>query len=134
MSIPPELRDCTSWREKGVLPAMKEPPFSKIVSDILIECVDAIRGIEEARGDIARADRSSLAVQAQPYQDFIDRLFYVMAGLTKAEADALARLCYLTCLQRPNHLCKLRLRGTSEGTHLLRSSRPCPTLPLLRAF
>ena len=49
--------------------------------------------IEAARGEIARAERSKLAPEAQPLQDLIDRLFYAMAGLSDIEAGRLeARL------------------------------------------
>jgi hypothetical protein len=70
-------------------PATRKPPFSKILADILIDCVREIRRIEEARGAIDRSARSNLAVAAQPYQRFIDRLIFTMFGLTEEEADAL---------------------------------------------
>ena len=38
---------------------------------------------------MARKDRSALHPDAQPYQDFIDRLFYRMAGLTDDESAGL---------------------------------------------
>ncbi len=41
------------------------------------------------RGEIRRVDRSALDPHAQPYQDFIDRLFYAMAGISDAEARGL---------------------------------------------
>jgi hypothetical protein len=44
---------------------------------------------ETARGEIARSARSHLDPTAQPYQDFIDRLFYAMAGLTDDESRGL---------------------------------------------
>ena len=41
--------------------------------------------------DIARTERSALAVEAQPYQDLLDRILYRMAGLTDAEAQGLEK-------------------------------------------
>jgi len=46
--------------------------------------LDAISAIETERGDIARSERSALAPEAQPYQDFIERLFYVSDGNAEA--------------------------------------------------
>jgi hypothetical protein len=82
---------------KGVLqllnPLLKQPPFSLVVRDVIIEAVKRITALEVARGDIARVARSRLAEAAQPYQDLIDRLLYKMAGLSDAEAAGLeARL------------------------------------------
>jgi len=59
--------------------------------NVIVEVVNRIAAIEENRGDIARNERSALAVAAQPYQDFIDRLFFAMAGLSEAEASALEK-------------------------------------------
>jgi hypothetical protein len=56
-----------------------------------IEAVNQITAIEQARSDIPRAARSSLAQAAQPYQDLIDRLLYALAGLTEAEAAGLEK-------------------------------------------
>jgi hypothetical protein len=70
-------------------PLLKEPPFSLVVRDIIIEAVKRISALEAARGDIARVERSHLAEAAQPYQDLIDRLLYKMAGLSDAEAAGL---------------------------------------------
>ena len=39
---------------------------------------------------LRRVERSALAPEAQPYQDFIDRLLYAMAGITDDEARGLA--------------------------------------------
>lgn len=65
------------------------PPFGTTVRDTLVCLVLRIMKIEKARGEIARAERSALAPEAQPYQDLIDRLFYAMAGLTEDELEGL---------------------------------------------
>ena len=73
-----------------------DAPFSPAIRGVIIEAVNAIIKIEIDRGEIARHDRSRLAPAAQPYQDFIDRLFYGMAGLTAEEAHGLeARLAQM---------------------------------------
>lgn len=70
-------------------PGLAHPPFSPAVRETTIEAVRKIIAIESARGDIPRSARSALDPKAQAYQDLIDRLFYAMAGLTEAEANAL---------------------------------------------
>ena len=76
-----------------VIPALINPPFPLAVQDVLVELVRRIIAIEQARGEIARTDRSALAPAAQPLQDLIDRLLYAMAGLTPEESARLeARL------------------------------------------
>jgi hypothetical protein len=50
-------------------PALKDAPFSPAVHTVIIEAANRIIAIEERRGDIARAARSALAPEAQPYQD-----------------------------------------------------------------
>ena len=67
----------------------KDAPFSPALQGVIIEAVNWIVRIETDRGEIARVDRSQLAPAAQPYQDFIDQLFYAMAGLTTEEASDL---------------------------------------------
>lgn len=71
------------------MPALASPPFPLAVLDELVELVRCIIAIEQARGEIARTDRSALAPAAQPLQDLIDRLLYAMAGLTAAESARL---------------------------------------------
>lgn len=73
----------------GLEPALNQPPFSAAVQDVLVELVRRIIAIEQARGEIARTERSALAPAAQPFQDLIDRLLYAMAGLTSAEITGL---------------------------------------------
>lgn len=67
----------------------KDAPFTPALRGVIIEAVNCIVKIETDRGEIARVDRSQLAPAAQPYQDFIDRLFNAMAGLTPSEASGL---------------------------------------------
>ena len=64
-------------------------PFSPAVRDAVAATVDVIVGIEANRGEMTRADRSALSVSAQPYQDFLHRLFFGLAGFTDAEVAAL---------------------------------------------
>ena len=72
---------------------MGTSPFALGVRDFIVELVRRIIAIEQARGEIARTERSALAPAAQPLQDLIDRLLYAMAGLTDEEARGLeARL------------------------------------------
>jgi len=66
-----------------------EPPFDPLICEVIIEAVQQISAIEKARGEIARADRSTLHPSAQPYQDLIDQLLYRMAGLSDAEINGL---------------------------------------------
>lgn len=70
-------------------PVLATAPFPLVVQDVLVELVGRIIAIEQARGQIARVERSALAPDAQPFQDMIDRLLYAMAGLTAKEAAGL---------------------------------------------
>ena len=70
-------------------PLLVDPPFSLALQAAIIEAVQQITAIEEARGEISRSARSALASAAQPFQDFIDRLLFALAGLTETEAAAL---------------------------------------------
>jgi hypothetical protein len=59
----------------------------------VVYLVEQIKVLEEQRGEIARTERSSLAPEAQPYQDLLDSILYRIAGLTDAETKGLeARL------------------------------------------
>jgi hypothetical protein len=73
-----------------------QPPFSPAVHDVIVDLVNRIIAIEAARGEIPRAARSALDPAAQPFQDFVDRLLYALAGLTDDEVrgleDRLARM------------------------------------------
>jgi hypothetical protein len=68
---------------------LNEAPFSQIIRMAIVEAANHIIDVESNRGDIRRVDRSALDPNAQPYQDFIDRLLYAMAGITDAEARGL---------------------------------------------
>jgi hypothetical protein len=70
-------------------PALQNAPFSLAIRTVIIEAANRIIAIEERRGEISRAARSTLAPAAKPYQDLIDRIFYAMAGLSESEADGL---------------------------------------------
>jgi len=70
-------------------PTLKNGPFSPAVLTVIIEAASRIIAIEERRGEISRAARSTLAPAAKPYQDLIDRIFYALAGLSASEAAGL---------------------------------------------
>jgi hypothetical protein len=70
-------------------PALNVVPFTLAVRTVIIEAANRIIAIEERRGEISRAARSTLAPAAQPYQDLIDRIFYAMAGPSASEAGGL---------------------------------------------
>jgi hypothetical protein len=69
-------------------PALNVVPFSLAARAVIIEAANRIIAIEERRGEISRAARSTLAPAAKPYQDLIDRIFYAM-GLSEPEAAGL---------------------------------------------
>jgi len=69
--------------------SISEPPFSIIAKEAIVGAVRSIAAIEHERGEIARVARSSLDPAAQPYQDFIDGLFFAMAGLSPQESAEL---------------------------------------------
>jgi hypothetical protein len=68
---------------------MAARPFSTAVRDVIVAIVRQINAIEAGRGTITRAQRSSLATNAQPYQDLIDRILYELAGLAANEVREL---------------------------------------------
>jgi hypothetical protein len=70
-------------------PALADAPFKLAVRDTITELARLIVDAEQRRGEIARAERSALCGEAQPYQDLIDRLLYAMAGLSEEEARGL---------------------------------------------
>jgi hypothetical protein len=51
--------------------------------------VERIIAVERDRGDVARTERSALALAAQPLQDLLDRIIFRMAGLSDEEAIGL---------------------------------------------
>jgi hypothetical protein len=70
-------------------PMLAKHPYSVVIENVISEAAKKIINLEVERGDIPRSARSALDPKAQPYQDLIDRLFYVMAGLSEAEASAI---------------------------------------------
>jgi hypothetical protein len=66
-------------------PLMMNAPFNPALATIIVEATKHMIRIEAERGEIARAERSALDPEAQPFQDLIDQLFYKMAGLTDDE-------------------------------------------------
>jgi hypothetical protein len=72
-----------------IAPALGSPPFPLAARDVLVDLVRRIIAIEQARGEIARTERSALAPAAQPLQDLIDRILYTMAGLNDEDAHHL---------------------------------------------
>lgn len=71
--------------------ALTAPPFDTAVSAALIYATEKIIEIEEARGDVSKRERALLAAGAQPYQVFIDRIVFAMAGLSDMEVIALEK-------------------------------------------
>ncbi|HEX8342265.1 MAG TPA: DNA methyltransferase [Tepidisphaeraceae bacterium] len=74
-----------------MMPALDKPPFPRAVVAIICEATDRVVAIETARGAVTKKDRSALAKQSQPYQDFLDRVFFRLAGITDDEARALEK-------------------------------------------
>jgi type I restriction-modification system DNA methylase subunit len=70
-------------------PAMQTAPFSRGVSDAIVLATRRIIEEEKGRGEISRHERSALTEEAQPYQEFIDRILFAMAGTTETEAAEL---------------------------------------------
>lgn len=83
--------DGQKWNDafKLVEPLLADAPFPPDVIPCMVNLVERITRIEEARGNIARAERSALDGKAQPLQDLIDRMIYRMAGLTDSEIKGL---------------------------------------------
>lgn len=78
---------------EGVLhilrPARMKPPFDLAISEVIAEAVNCIIRIEQKRGEVSRSERSALDIEAQPYQDLIDKIVYAMAGLSESESRGL---------------------------------------------
>ena len=70
-------------------PMTAKHPYSIVLSNLVGEAARKIIHFESERGDIPRSARSALAPKAQPYQDLIDKLFFMMAGLTESESSAI---------------------------------------------
>lgn len=88
---------CFHWRQLGLVSFRRcRPGPARFGKRRLFDSVHRIMTVSQARGTIARSERSALDRAAQPYQDLIDRLFYAMAGLTDDDIqgleDRLARM------------------------------------------
>lgn len=75
--------------ETSIEPFLEVGPFDPLIRECVIAAVDRITTTERRRGSISRSDRSALSPEAQPYQDFIDRVFFAMAGLSPEESAGL---------------------------------------------
>lgn len=63
----------------------KKVPFDINLLKIIEASVCKIIDAEDERGEIARSERSNLSRKSQPYQEFLDILFFNMAGLNNTE-------------------------------------------------
>jgi len=72
--------------ESYIARLIMQPPFDPA---IIATVVDRIIGAERDRGLISRAARSQLAAKSQAWQDVIDRMFALMAGISPTEHAAL---------------------------------------------
>ncbi len=72
-------------------PLLADAPFPPAVRAAVVAAVDGIVTAEAARGVISRTDRSALSAAAQPYQDFLDTVFFRLAGLSDAEVAGLRK-------------------------------------------
>lgn len=70
-------------------PLLETAPFSPAVQDVVVAAVGQIVAAEAKRGEMTRSDRSALSSAAQPYQDFLDAVFFRLAGLTDEEVAGL---------------------------------------------
>ena len=70
-------------------PLLETAPFSPVLIDTVVLAVDRIVEAEKRRGSMSRSDRSALSSKAQPFQDFLDELFFAMAGLSPEEVVGL---------------------------------------------
>ena len=68
---------------------VQNAPFDPFIRSLIVEVTKTIIRLERRRGEISRSDRSAVSAAAQPYQDFIDQLFFTMAGLTPEESTGL---------------------------------------------
>jgi hypothetical protein len=72
-------------------PALIVAPFSRGVSDVIVAATTQIVETEWKRGAVAKRDRAFLADEAQPYQDFVDRVLFTMAGINDKDAAGLTQ-------------------------------------------
>lgn len=70
-------------------PSLKIAPFIATVSEAITLASKRIVEIETERGEVNKKSRAVLSEQAQPYQEFIDRLIFEMAGLSADETQGL---------------------------------------------
>jgi hypothetical protein len=77
----------TGW--ELVAPLTGEAPFDPVLGDVICALVQRIEEIEAGRGEIARSARSALTSEAQPHQEFIDRLLFALAGLSELDRQGL---------------------------------------------
>jgi hypothetical protein len=70
-------------------PSLQTAPFSQVVATVIAAAASRIVEIERQRGEISRRERSALAEEAQPYQNFIDSVLFAMSGITESEAAGL---------------------------------------------
>ena len=76
---------------ESIAPLLSRSPFPLVLRQLVMEAVEEIETMERDRGTISRRDRSKLSTAGQPYQDFIDRLLFRMAGLSDAEIVGVER-------------------------------------------
>jgi len=67
-------------------PMLIKQPFPLSLMELVSMAAKQIIKIEQERGKITRRERSHLDPAAQPYQDFIDRMIYAMAGISDDDA------------------------------------------------
>ncbi len=82
-------RGQTELAWETAVPLIETSPFPLEIQLLISAAVLRIEAIESDRGEIRRVERSALDPSAQPFQDFIDRLLYRMAGIADNEAKEL---------------------------------------------
>lgn len=68
---------------------VREAPFSPALLTLLEDLSRRIQAIEAARGEVSKAQRAHLDVQAQPLQDLIDAILFRMIGFSQQDVDGL---------------------------------------------
>jgi hypothetical protein len=72
--------------ERDLFDWISKDPEDHRIAGAIVGLVERLIELEATRGNIGRAERSSLSAGAQPFQELIDRAFYALAGLTTSEA------------------------------------------------
>jgi hypothetical protein len=72
-------------------PALSTAPFSRGVSEVIVAATTCIVDTEWKRGAVSKRNRAFLADEAQPYQDFVDHVLFMMAGINDTEAAGLTQ-------------------------------------------